>query len=202
MKVKLIFDHEKVEKCNCGYAFKSDAEKYASKCYYCNNTGVVIDPTTVLCNNCGDSMCVNERDIYGMHDLSYDGGYDSQHLSDMTNYRFKLCEKCLRSMFEKFKIKPLVYSFGSKISYEEESFFNKRAIWRASPKFELAAKNGKCNFTPNCKNKAFYSISEKTSGYSHETCCKSCFKKEHLVNLFGIKNKVYPYVPYALRAFD
>lgn len=202
MKIKFLFDHEKVQKCVCGVNFKSDQERYTHKCHYCNNTGVVLDPKTVLCNNCGDCMSIGHHAIYGMDDLSYNGGYDSEHLSDMTNYRFKLCEKCLRSMFEKFKIKPLVYSFGSKISYEEESFFNKRAIWRNSPAFDLAAKKGKCNFTPNCRNKAFYSISEKKSGYSNETCCKSCFKKERFAEILDIKDKVYPYVPYSLVAFD
>lgn len=60
-----------------------------------------------VCNNCGATLKVEETgENYGLTNCVVDGGYFSTHLSDCTSYKFDLCEKCLKKMFDKFKFPP------------------------------------------------------------------------------------------------
>jgi hypothetical protein len=66
--------------------------------------------TDVICNNCGGTcmqkLTHNLSDAYGLIEVEVQGGYASTHLSDMTAYKFSVCEKCLHEFFEGFVIKP------------------------------------------------------------------------------------------------
>lgn len=62
----------------------------------------------VRCNKCGGSCKVDGAPgQYGLIKQSVHGGYGSTALSDMTEYRFSMCEQCLSDLFESFKI-PVV----------------------------------------------------------------------------------------------
>ena len=60
----------------------------------------------IYCNNCGASLKSSNDDFYGLPTITVTGGYYSTHLVDNTKYEFALCEKCLKILFEQFKIKP------------------------------------------------------------------------------------------------
>lgn len=63
------------------------------------------------CNQCGEE-CISERakedekkeSFYGLINAEAKGYYFSPVLDDCTAYRFDLCEKCLKKMFDNFKI--------------------------------------------------------------------------------------------------
>jgi len=62
----------------------------------------------MLCNNCGE-ICTKYHDEtpvgnYGLVKAIVEGGYYSTYLEDCYRYEFNLCEKCLKEIFEKFKI--------------------------------------------------------------------------------------------------
>jgi hypothetical protein len=43
--------------------------------------------------------------LYGLIEQEYTGGYDSiEGIQDLTKYTFSLCELCLKSLFDSFKI--------------------------------------------------------------------------------------------------
>ena len=61
----------------------------------------------ILCNNCGESVICfwHGANMSGLIDCEVYGGFDTPGiLHDMTKYKFNLCEKCLKEMFDKFKI--------------------------------------------------------------------------------------------------
>ena len=72
----------------------------------------------VFCNKCSltcrsaqDDFHYNEEDdtahpFYGLIEAEVAGHYYSPALDDCKNYRFSLCEKCLKEMFATFKIPP------------------------------------------------------------------------------------------------
>jgi hypothetical protein len=71
----------------------------------------------VLCNKCGGDMRTKRiaddgveffTGYYGMIDASVSGGFLSEHLDDVTTYRFSLCEKCLAELFGSFAHPPRV----------------------------------------------------------------------------------------------
>lgn len=77
----------------------------------------------VLCNNCGKSCCKGSeghKRPHGLNEARVSGGYHSDALCDMTSYTFSLCEECLKAMFDKFAIKPLVHSDGEVIEYDPD----------------------------------------------------------------------------------
>jgi len=59
-----------------------------------------------VCNNCGNS-CKDKCGINheGLLETSVCGGYAAK-LGDMVEYKFSICEDCLKEMFEKFVIAP------------------------------------------------------------------------------------------------
>ena len=75
---------------------------------------------TCICNNCGKDFLVYSRGIdgeefpvgyYGMFDMTYSGGYESDDLSDCLEYTFSLCESCLKDLFKGFKIPPRIRNY-------------------------------------------------------------------------------------------
>lgn len=61
----------------------------------------------IVCNKCGGSCkSADEYDtnFYGLIETYIEGGYNSISLEDGMSYTFSLCEKCLKELFENFKI--------------------------------------------------------------------------------------------------
>ena len=65
----------------------------------------------VLCNKCGET-CKDEMNFNGLIEARIEGAYDSKYLEDTTRYKFSLCEKCLKELFDTFKISPIENCFG------------------------------------------------------------------------------------------
>lgn len=209
-KKNFLFPHEKTIKCpkKC---LKLKAKKRAiNNCPECNGTGYIVDPDTILCNNCGGTMLpvdYNNNINYaigkytcGLTNITAIGDYESYHLNDMTDYHFNLCEKCLRNMFGQFKIKPYVNNFNADgVDYKADEKIYKMRLWCDSEEYKVAAKNGFCTRSIKCKNKAVFSISEKGSGFSYKTSCKSCFDKNKNLPL---NFKIYPHVPFVYAQFE
>lgn len=59
----------------------------------------------IICNKCGKS-CKMEHGFYGMVEATVTGGYESEHLGDLSKRTFSMCEGCLVALFETFEIKP------------------------------------------------------------------------------------------------
>lgn len=61
----------------------------------------------VNCNKCAESLKVSESgsdEFYGLVGAKVHGGYFSTDLEDGTEYEFDLCEKCVKEMFDSFKM--------------------------------------------------------------------------------------------------
>lgn len=78
----------------------------ARTCGRCQGTGLVSQ--SFVCNGCGRTMPTSD----GLPEVTIEGGYSSFYLFDMTSYRFGLCERCLRDLFERMVVSPDVYSYG------------------------------------------------------------------------------------------
>lgn len=60
-----------------------------------------------ICNMCGDEIpIVHGSKSSSIHEFVVSGGYDSWFPGDMETIRFDLCDRCLRSLCESFKIPP------------------------------------------------------------------------------------------------
>jgi hypothetical protein len=57
-----------------------------------------------ICNKCGKSCKLHCGNDGGLTHGFVNGSYDSEHLEDLTNYYFSLCEKCISELFSTFKI--------------------------------------------------------------------------------------------------
>lgn len=57
----------------------------------------------IICNKCGASLKAGEN-FNGLDGFVY-SEYGSKYLEDGTEYKFNLCEKCLKNLFKTFKIK-------------------------------------------------------------------------------------------------
>lgn len=65
--------------------------------------------TDILCNKCGGSCKLyefkeNDFEFGGLIEVKIMGRYFSSHLEDCRDYTFSICEKCLKELFESFKI--------------------------------------------------------------------------------------------------
>jgi hypothetical protein len=169
---------------SCQYALTNvpnyDWEKYP--CPKCNNTRQVEDPKEILCNLCGESMCppsgtMNEQYPHGLYKTKVTGGYDSEHLLDMTRYTFSFCEKCLRKLFVECKVKPQIEYVNFKdevmetVSWEEDQNSYEYRIWYHNGGHHQAYLDRKCNFVKDCPNKAVYThlISDE---FTEQCCCE------------------------------
>jgi hypothetical protein len=145
-------------------------------CFECRGEGWVYDPAEYLCNACGGSLLPeypewwlrmhggrekggNHNTPHGLVDASVTGGYDSKHIFDMTTYEWSMCEKCLRAMFETFKIPPRVdvYNGGAE-PYEKDSEHYKFRMWERSGAALAWAREGKCNGAFECPNKTTHRL--------------------------------------------
>ena len=176
-------------------------------CRQCNDTREVIDPKEVLCNLCGETMCISEKcsDFnsqipHGLVDASVSGGYDSFHLLDGTNYDFSFCELCLRKLFIQCKVKPKVSSYfpGHSSSWEEDSYQYEYRMWVKNDGPHIAYENGLCNIYLNCKNKAKYSQFYE-SKFSEVSSCEE--HKYKLDAYMGSSYTIVPFIKKSLKPF-
>lgn len=146
----------------CSNCSKDRAEglfNSALTCYKCDGKGIVRKSETYICNNCGENLCLGHNDMkspHGLVDASVTGGYCSDHLFDMTSYEFSLCEKCLRTMFNKFVIPPKVTDSDQDCSYAEDLAYFEYRTWRNSGGVLKKLKEGICSATIDCQNKALF----------------------------------------------
>lgn len=175
-------------------------------CLACNGDKEVIDPKEILCNLCGNTLCItmnaNDWSIqepYGLLNCLVSGGYNSLHLSDGYNYDFNLCELCLRNLFDQFKIKPKIncYLSGKFIEYDDELYEYKFRVWNQNGGAHNSYINELCNVHLECKNKAVY------SQYYDDDFTEVCSCEEHKDKLkIGFPNyKIGPFVKNNLKLF-
>jgi hypothetical protein len=121
----------------CAQARKTGDLEAAIGCSGCKGTGIRRTRESWVCNACGGCLCPNEESApYGLVEAKVSGGYGSPALSDCTNYKFSICETCLRKIFDGFTIKPKIseYTLGDDASgdvmtteqYEEEAALRKK----------------------------------------------------------------------------
>lgn len=179
-----------------------------AECAYCNGTREVIDPKEVLCNLCGETMCISEnchdytsQIPHGLIDASVSGGYDSFHLLDGTNYSFSFCELCLRKLFIQCKIKPVISTYfpsSHSSSWEEDSYLYEYRVWQKNNGPHIAYENGLCNIYLNCKNKAKY------SQYYYSEFSEVCACEDHKSKLevySGSDYTIGPFIKSSLKPF-
>lgn len=69
----------------------------------------------IFCNQCGESCKIptydDKSEFYGLIKAHVRGGYFSKFLDDTIYYRFDICEKCLKKMFDQFKIPVTTTSY-------------------------------------------------------------------------------------------
>ena len=113
----------------------------AIRCRTCRGTGIVRTRESWVCNACGGCLCPGDpgnHDVpHGLVETKVSGGYSSPALSDCTNYKFSICETCLRKIFDGFAIKPEIseYMIGvlggddmdTSEKYDEEAATRKKA---------------------------------------------------------------------------
>lgn len=180
-----------------------ECDFHVNPCKFCQNTGTVIDPKEILCNQCGECMCpigsMNEQSPHGLHKASVTGGFDSYHLFDLTKYVFNICEKCLRHLFMNFKIPPHVVDVMGSV-FEDDPFKSDQIayeyrVWKDNGGAHNAYLNGKCNVVKDCPNDAAYT--HLNSGSFSEDC--SC--KEHKdIRVYSNTTQIN-FVPHKLKAF-
>lgn len=80
--------------------------------------------TDIICNQCGNTMGLDDRgcgmvpDPYsrrsylGLLNGSVDGCFSSDHLIDTHRYRFSMCEECLVKLFYRFVIPPMITEYA------------------------------------------------------------------------------------------
>jgi len=183
-------EHTYVKCLLCEWVLESQPEHDWNErpCRRCNNTRLVISPDEILCNLCGESMCPldagnsNSQAPNGLYKARVDGGYDSEHLLDMTGYTFSFCELCLRKLFMLCKIKPTItelemgntpdgglgYVEGENGSWEADQNYYEYREWKRLGGFHEAYLNKMCNSVKDCPNKAIYTVlfSDEFSEYS------------------------------------
>lgn len=119
-----------------------------------------------------------DKSPHGLVETRVGGGSNSFHLSDCTSYTFSLCERCLRDLFEVFKIPPQVdSSIGEDpSSYEEDSKYYGHRLWIGEGGCLEAYLNGLCTESMDCGQPArWVTLDEKlrsfTPGVRQESRC-------------------------------
>jgi hypothetical protein len=161
----------------CGYW--TDERRFKEVCAQCNNTRKTVDPSTILCNRCGECMrplgTHNEQYSHGLEKAEVTGGYDSYHLFDCTTYRFSICEKCLREVFNQFKIKPTVIDQTSSDNKEDPWELDQRAyeyrVWKDEGGHHKAYMEKRCNSVKDCFNRAVYTLLHN-GDFTEDSACE------------------------------
>jgi hypothetical protein len=186
---------------DCHHCAKWTIEERREKlCDHCNNSGKQINPKEIFCNMCGDCLALKDNGYYphGLYNAKVYGGYFSDHLIDLHEYTFSLCEKCLREMFNKCKIKPDVRDItaNENISYQKDLETYEYQVWLDTGGFDQAYINGKCNAIKECPNDAVY-----TQLY-HGEFTNNCYCENHKPNSnFLNGSSLVLFIPNHLKAF-
>lgn len=146
-----------------------------------------------LCNLCGNSTVplegpfAIELDSYGLVDAVVAGGYFSIHLCDGIRYKFSICEKCLRKLFEQFVIKPDVsnYMDNSAWSYEKELYTYKYRLWIDSGAQIEKFNTGLCNFCEDCEEKGIW------WGFIEDEFINLVLCEQHVTNYYNVNVAFY-----------
>ena len=144
---------------NCLEARGNHDWERAMSCHSCNGTGILLTRVPTVCNMCSGSMSPaegpNKEYDHGLVNCVVTGSYDSYHIFDLTNYKFSICELCLRNMFNSFEIPPSVEdSHDGEESYEEDLKAYQNRLWKDAGGFQRNFENGICNDDKDCLNKA------------------------------------------------
>lgn len=170
---------------NCKSLRESGDFTGALDCYACKGKGIRRKDESYICNSCSEVITPCS---YGLIDAKVSGGYDSHHLWDLTTYQFSMCEKCLRDLFNNFKVPPATYgndiegNISSNEAYEQDRKAHERRLWRDSGAQDARFGTGICNYEEECKEPAAWRecISETLQDRSY--CDKH--KIEHCGNMF------------------
>ena len=189
--------------CNrCGHW--TDERRREEVCEQCNNTRKTIDPSTILCSRCGECMrplgTMNEQYPHGLENAEVTGGYDSYHLFDMTTYKFSICEKCLRELFNQFKIKPTVTDIHHDISTPEDPWTQDQTayeyrVWKDEGGHHKAYMAKLCNASKDCPNRAVWTVLH-SGDFSEDSACEE-HKEKHLYS----NSRLTKFISPMLRAF-
>lgn len=169
----------------------------ALNCHDCGGKGLRRVPASYVCNQCGGPLCpaVHESNPngsvpHGLVEKEVVGGYESEHIFDCTGYKFSLCEKCLRTMFDGFKVPPEVrhYSIGvigdtgTQEAYAADAEWYRHRLWERAGGPAKKLETGLCNGREHCQNPAkwrhFLSDSMTHEAYCDEHkrgASNSCF---------------------------
>lgn len=180
-----------------------DKRRYFKSCHYCHNSKLVIAPTEILCNMCGETLCPigthNEQIPHGLYNASVTGGYESYHLMDMREYTFSFCEKCLRQMFIQCKIKPEIsdidYDNVARDKWAEDQSAYEYRVWTDDGGHHQAYLDKKCNAIKDCPNKAIY------SKFHNDEFRENCMCEEHKNYYGSVGDKTFPFISNILKPF-
>lgn len=199
-------DKSMYEACKrCSEARAEQDYERALRCSLCDGKGFVPRPDAHPCNRCGGSLytpegTVSEQVAYGIEHLEITGAYHSEGLNDLHRYTFSLCERCLRAMFQEWKIRPKVELVTlhdiveKEIEFEEDQRLWEEGEWRHTGGHALARMQGLCNATKACGKPAAYSV--KQSGYLGDECrCEE--HKDHDQNCLNAE--LLPFVPWSVQ---
>ena len=185
----------------CDHCIQWDLnERHRRVCTACNNSQMIIDPKEILCNMCGGQQrhlgTINEQYPTGLENAKVTGGYNSYHLLDDSSYRFNFCEKCLRELFIKCKIKPQVNVLvdGETDNWDKDQEYYEFKVWKDTGGHHQAYLDRKCNVVKECPNRAEYT--RLLGGEFTENC--SC--EEHK-SIDWLGNTNTKFIPNVLKAF-
>ena len=208
--------------CDLANIIKDECSDCANNTY-CNNHNSYYRPfnpnfINLLCNSCGENVYnatnyknTNEKELREEYfvKIQYTGGYNSDYLTDTIGYDCFICEKCLRNMFDNFKIKP--YTRREQVfedtddydnSYNEDSEYFKNKKFKESPKFIENYRNKICNMYYSCKNKAIYSY-KRVDYNGNSKIIDLCSCKKHASFYFNDPHLIQiKYVPEHVRVIE
>jgi hypothetical protein len=111
-------------------------------------------------------------DPHGLVEQTVSGGYSSEHLLTTTRYTFSLCEKCLRNLFDSFKVPPAVDgSVSNYASYTEERKSYAWSRWRSDNGHLARVAKGLCNAEIDCTAPALWQVMH-SNGLRPEVGCE------------------------------
>jgi hypothetical protein len=145
----------------------------AAACRSCRGRGMVRNPESFFCNGCGSSLARPGRiePQGGLIETTVSGGYDSEHLLDMVRYTFSLCEKCMRVLFDGFKVPPAVHCYhDGRIEYQAEHARYERWKWREGSGPVEKLTQGLCNAVIECTAMATWRVFN-SGGLTDDVCC-------------------------------
>lgn len=162
---------------HCSSSRASGHLEEALNCGYCEGRGIVKDPESFVCNMCGGKL-VGSMNLLGLPDCKVSGAYDSTHLEDTMSYRFSMCEKCLKDMFDRFAIPPAVSSYmgAGYESYQEIEDAKKKREWFKSGAMQKLS-TGFCNATEECAGKAEFFLVDH-GRFSGKGFCSGCVESK------------------------